>query len=183
MSRHRLRRGRIRWLGPGIPKVDASCHTNTRFHILYSMAKKRGFRSAQNILVTGTPGTGKTTFSNLLAAAISFRLVNVGDRVKEDGLHNGWDEEHQCYTLDEDKARNEGICSDNTCYMRTAYLHLATCGVCAENPEDTTNIVIDQAAVVNQLLHLSQVCDALETQMSEGGNVVDFHTCDFFPER
>lgn len=28
-----------------------------------------------------------------------------------------------------------------------------------------------------------QVCDALEDVMAEGGNVVDHHGCDFFPER
>eukprot|EP00013_Stygamoeba_regulata_P028365 CAMPEP_0177656858 /NCGR_PEP_ID=MMETSP0447-20121125/15829_1 /TAXON_ID=0 /ORGANISM="Stygamoeba regulata, Strain BSH-02190019" /LENGTH=134 /DNA_ID=CAMNT_0019161081 /DNA_START=534 /DNA_END=935 /DNA_ORIENTATION=+ len=28
-----------------------------------------------------------------------------------------------------------------------------------------------------------KVCDALETQMCEGGNVVDHHGCDFFPLR
>jgi RNA polymerase subunit RPABC4/transcription elongation factor Spt4 len=44
--------------------------------------------------------------------------------------HKGWDEEFQCYVLDEDK-----------------------------------------------------VCDALEDVMGEGGNIVDHHTCDFFPER
>lgn len=27
-----------------------------------------------------------------------------------------------------------------------------------------------------------QLCDAMETQMEEGGNVIDFHSCDFFPE-
>lgn len=28
-----------------------------------------------------------------------------------------------------------------------------------------------------------QVCDAMEDQMAEGYNVVDYHGCDFFPER
>ena len=28
-----------------------------------------------------------------------------------------------------------------------------------------------------------QVVDEIEDQMSEGGNVVDYHGCDFFPER
>ena len=28
-----------------------------------------------------------------------------------------------------------------------------------------------------------QVCDALEDQLNVGGNIVDFHSCDFFPER
>jgi hypothetical protein len=37
-------------------------------------------------------------------------------------------------------------------------------------------------------LHLTrarapQVCDALEEQLSAGGNVVDYHSCGFFPER
>lgn len=31
-------------------------------------------------------------------------------------------------------------------------------------------------------LHL-QVCDELEDIMEEGGNIVDYHGCDFFPER
>lgn len=30
---------------------------------------------------------------------------------------------------------------------------------------------------------MSQVCDALEDQMCEGNNLVDYHGCDFFPER
>lgn len=67
------------------------------------MAKKRTFRSTPNVLVTGTPGTGKTTFAGMLADATGFRHVNVGDWVKEQNLHTGWDEEHQCFTLDEDK--------------------------------------------------------------------------------
>ncbi len=28
-----------------------------------------------------------------------------------------------------------------------------------------------------------QVCDAMEDQMAEGNNLVDYHGCDFFPER
>ena len=29
----------------------------------------------------------------------------------------------------------------------------------------------------------SQVCDALEDELAEGGCIVDYHGCDFFPER
>ncbi len=28
-----------------------------------------------------------------------------------------------------------------------------------------------------------QVCDALEDMLAEGGCIVDYHGCDFFPER
>lgn len=73
------------------------------------MAKKRNFRNTPNVLVTGTPGTGKTTFSGMLAEAVGFRHINVGDWVKERQLHTGWDDEHQCFTLDEDK-----VCAKQT---------------------------------------------------------------------
>ncbi len=56
--------------------------------------------------------------------------VNVGDIVKKDSLHAGYDSEYECYVIDEDK-----------------------------------------------------VCDALEDMMEEGGVIVDYHGCDFFPER
>lgn len=56
--------------------------------------------------------------------------MNVGDLVKKDSLHSGYDSEYECYIIDEDK-----------------------------------------------------VCDALEDTMEEGGVIVDYHGCDFFPER
>ncbi|KIZ00653.1 putative adenylate kinase isoenzyme 6 [Monoraphidium neglectum] len=96
-----------------------------------------------NVLITGTPGTGKTTTSEQarrcmliqrgpgqVASATGLRLISVGDWVKEKELHSGWDAEHEAFILDEDK-----------------------------------------------------VCDAMEDALSAGGNVVDYHSCDFFPER
>jgi len=32
-------------------------------------------------------------------------------------------------------------------------------------------------------LHCTQVLDELEDQLSAGGNIVDYHSCEFFPER
>ncbi|MQM01398.1 hypothetical protein Taro_034150 [Colocasia esculenta] len=87
-------------------------------------------RARPNILVTGTPGTGKTTTGSLLADATHLRHINVGDLVKQKGLHDGWDEEFECYIINEDL-----------------------------------------------------VCDELEDMMDKGGNIVDYHACDFFPER
>ncbi|KAF3952562.1 hypothetical protein ACB098_08G030100 [Castanea mollissima] len=88
--------------------------------------RKRG----PNILVTGTPGTGKTTTSSALAEATQLRHIIIGDLVKEKNLHDGWDDELDCYVINEDL-----------------------------------------------------VCDELEDLMEEGGNIVDYHGCDFFPER
>ena len=61
-------------------------------------------RAAPNVLVTGTPGTGKTTLCEQVAAATGLRHVNIGDLVKEQQLHNGWDDEYECLVIDEDKA-------------------------------------------------------------------------------
>lgn len=68
-------------------------------------------RRLPNIVVTGTPGTGKsTTAASLLEALQASELadeawehVNVGDLVKEKGYHNGYDEEWQSYDVDEDR--------------------------------------------------------------------------------
>lgn len=87
-------------------------------------------RKQPNILVTGTPGTGKTTTCQQVTEAIGFTHINVGEWVKQHELHSGWDDEHDCYIIDEDK-----------------------------------------------------VCDALEDLLAAGGAVVDYHGCDFFPER
>lgn len=56
------------------------------------------------ILVTGTPGTGKTLHSTVLSHELDDAVhLNVGDIVKAHNLHEGWDEEWQSYTVDEDR--------------------------------------------------------------------------------
>ncbi|KAL6179027.1 hypothetical protein ACLB2K_050543 [Fragaria x ananassa] len=87
-------------------------------------------RQRPNILVTGTPGTGKTTMSSVLAEETQLCHINIGDLVKEKSLHDGWDNKLDCYVINEDL-----------------------------------------------------VCDELEDMMEQGGNIVDYHGCDFFPER
>lgn len=83
-----------------------------------------------NILVTGTPGTGKSTLSAEIAAKTGLNYISVGDFAKENELFCGYDDEYACPVLDEDR-----------------------------------------------------LIDELEERVSEGGNVVDYHSCDLFPER
>ncbi|KAF6149256.1 hypothetical protein GIB67_026112 [Kingdonia uniflora] len=64
------------------------------------MAQNR--RTKPKILVTGTPGTGKTTMSSLLADAAQLRHINVGDVVKEKNLYDGWDKNLECHFINED---------------------------------------------------------------------------------
>lgn len=84
------------------------------------------------IIITGTPGTGKTTHAQMLAeeSPVPLKHINVGDLVKEKGLYEEYDEEWQSYTVDEDK-----------------------------------------------------LLDELEPIVSAGGVILDWHTCDIFPER
>ena len=64
-------------------------------------------KTAPCIIITGTPGTGKTTHAELLAqeSPVPLKHINVGELVKQKGLYEEFDEEWQSYTVDEDKAR------------------------------------------------------------------------------
>lgn len=46
---------------------------------------------------------GKTTTAQQVAEAGGLRYINVGDWVKDQQLHCGFDEEHEAYIIDEDK--------------------------------------------------------------------------------
>ncbi|XP_010456289.1 PREDICTED: adenylate kinase isoenzyme 6 homolog [Camelina sativa] len=87
-------------------------------------------RLRPNLLITGTPGTGKSTTAAALAEATNLKYICIGDLVKEKNLHDGWDNQFKCHIINEDL-----------------------------------------------------VCDELEDVMQGGGNIVDYHGCDFFPER
>jgi len=90
-------------------------------------------RSLPVIVITGTPGTGKTTHAQLLVeqSPVPLQHINVSELVKEKMLHDGFDEEWQTYLVDEDK-------------------------------------VVDE---------LEPMVDA------DRGLILDWHTCDAFPER
>ncbi|KAK8381129.1 hypothetical protein O3P69_008179 [Scylla paramamosain] len=83
-----------------------------------------------NILITGTPGVGKSTLAQQLSEHSGLEWINVGDLAKDNNYFDGYDDERDCPVLDEDK-----------------------------------------------------VLDELEDKIAEGGNIIDYHGCDFFPER
>ncbi|KAK8101594.1 P-loop containing nucleoside triphosphate hydrolase [Apiospora kogelbergensis] len=60
-------------------------------------------RTQPNIIVTGTPGVGKTTHCEMLAERTGLRHVSVNHIVKDKECHEGWDDEFGCWIVDEDK--------------------------------------------------------------------------------
>ena len=64
-------------------------------------------RQQPNVLVTGTPGTGKTTLAAQLAERTGFEHINVAELVKARGLHDGYDAEFDTLIMDEDKVCDE----------------------------------------------------------------------------
>lgn len=63
-------------------------------------------RTLPNIIITGTPGTGKTTHCEDLAEKVpELRHLSVNQVVKDKSCHEGWDDEYQSWIVDEDKVR------------------------------------------------------------------------------
>lgn len=62
-------------------------------------------RTQPNIIVTGTPGVGKTTHCETLAQNTGLKHLSINDIVKERGCHDGFDEVFKSWIVDEDKVR------------------------------------------------------------------------------
>src|SRR5690349_956624 len=57
------------------------------------------------IILTGTPGVGKTVLARLLAKRTGFRFLSLGDLVKREGLHKGFDRRARSYIINEPAVR------------------------------------------------------------------------------
>ncbi|CAI6008960.1 unnamed protein product [Closterium sp. NIES-65] len=154
-----------------------------------------------NVLITGTPGTGKTSTSQLVAEATGLRHVNVGDLVRQKELHDGWDDEYDCFVLDEDKVatssmRWTGLCLPHLlgpdCTTSPHPPHPSLSALLSAHPHLLSPSSPSQSiltfSVVDELEESMGaggvlVVDELEESMSAGGVLVEHHSCDFFPER
>jgi len=61
-------------------------------------------RKVPNILITGTPGTGKSTLcQKLQEKRPNLKWINVGEFAKANQCLGDWDSQYECYDIDEDK--------------------------------------------------------------------------------
>ena len=112
-----------------------------------------------NILITGTPGTGKTTLSQELAAATGLTCVSISDLAKQHQFYLNYDAELDSHELDED-----GVIDELDEQMKEGgnigtFAHLFT--------------------IIHAKLALTFVTFSLPVTTP----LVDYHGCDFFPER
>eukprot|EP00486_Rosalina_sp_Unknown_P001848 CAMPEP_0201572924 /NCGR_PEP_ID=MMETSP0190_2-20130828/16494_1 /ASSEMBLY_ACC=CAM_ASM_000263 /TAXON_ID=37353 /ORGANISM="Rosalina sp." /LENGTH=106 /DNA_ID=CAMNT_0047999297 /DNA_START=1 /DNA_END=318 /DNA_ORIENTATION=+ len=56
-----------------------------------------------NILITGTPGVGKTSLISALCEETSLKNIDVNQIIKTQKFHEGMDKERDCLIVDEDK--------------------------------------------------------------------------------
>lgn len=70
-------------------------------------------RTLPNIIITGTPGVGKTSHCELLAERTGLKHLSVNQVVKDRECHEGWDDEYQSWIVDEDKVRSEVLIQFN----------------------------------------------------------------------
>lgn len=61
-------------------------------------------RNHPNVLITGTPGTGKSATSELLQRRFSdFQYYNISDFAQKNDCYDGYDESRKSHIVDEDK--------------------------------------------------------------------------------
>lgn len=64
-------------------------------------------RNNPTIIVTGTPGVGKSSHCELLAEATGFKLLSINQIVKDRECREEWDDELKSWIVNEDKASNQ----------------------------------------------------------------------------
>ena len=60
-----------------------------------------------NILISGTPGVGKSTHASELATRMGLRYVNINELAQEGDMYHGWDSELESKIINEEMVLDE----------------------------------------------------------------------------
>lgn len=71
-------------------------------------------RYSPNVIITGTPGVGKTVHCEQLAQDTGLRHLSVNQIAKDRGCFDTYDEELETWVVDEDKVRCPFLCGCNS---------------------------------------------------------------------
>lgn len=77
-------------------------------------------RTRPNIIITGTPGVGKTTHCEMLAEQLGLRHLGINEVIKDKECYVERDEEMQSWVLDEES-------EDKVCVLRARFLRKGIC--------------------------------------------------------
>lgn len=72
-------------------------------------------RTSPNIIITGTPGVGKTSHAEMLAEKTGLQHLQINKFAEENDCYDGRDEELQSWIVDEDKV----WCKFSSCKRKT----------------------------------------------------------------
>ena len=78
------------------------------------------------IIVTGTPGTGKTTVAKHVGKVLKLKYVDVNMLIKEKDLATGYDKKRNCSIINEKKLKREliALAKLKTCIIDSHMSHL-----------------------------------------------------------
>lgn len=91
---------------------DCSAHWKAQRHCLlvlfvflvsHNIMEIEQHRKTPNILITGTPGCGKTTLAKLLNDSLQFQYLNISEIITTHKLYDSWNEEFNVPEFDDDK--------------------------------------------------------------------------------
>ncbi len=93
----------------------------------------------KTIIITGTPGTGKTTITKLLEKEKNILAINTTELAIKKGLVTEYDYKRKTYTIDEEKLKKE---IEDTLQKTSKNIVIDTVYPCIIDTKYVTNIVV-----------------------------------------
>ena len=99
------------------------------------------------ILISGTPGTGKSTIiKKAKDQNASVQVLNISEFVKQEGLHDGYDEEFDTFIINDRKTQKKLM--KRIPEMRRKGPILIECHSCGLFDEDEMEVLVDKVMVL-----------------------------------